>query len=84
MAAYRYALVAGQRNHGLAPRESLLVAADSLAAALNMRAQERVDVITVSRRLIATLEDGDAPLAQRPRAVASTRRYPVSLSVLRA
>jgi serine/threonine-protein kinase len=57
-AAYRYALLAGQRNRGLAPRESLLVAADSLAAALNLRGTERVDVITVSRRLVATLEEG--------------------------
>jgi serine/threonine-protein kinase len=57
-AAYRYAILAGQRNHGYAPRESLLVAADSLAAALNLRNQERVDVIDVSRRLIATLEEG--------------------------
>ena len=56
--AYHYALLAGQRNHGLAPRESLLVAADSLAAALNMRSRERVDPVAVSRRLIATLEDG--------------------------
>src|SRR6185369_227639 len=51
-------LTAGQRNHGLAPRESLLVTADSLAAALNMRNQERVDVFTIARRLISTLETG--------------------------
>jgi eukaryotic-like serine/threonine-protein kinase len=31
--SYRYALSAGERNHGLAPRDSLLIVADSLAAA---------------------------------------------------
>ena len=56
--AYRWALLAGQRNRGLAPRESLLVTADSLAAALNMRGSQRVDVAGVSKRLVGTLEDG--------------------------
>jgi serine/threonine-protein kinase len=57
-AAYHYALTAGQRNHGLPARESLLVAADSQAGALNLRGEQRVDVFNVSRRLIATLEEG--------------------------
>jgi serine/threonine-protein kinase len=56
--AYRYALLAGERNRGLTPRESLLVAVDSQAAALNLRGQQRIDVFALSRRLIATLEEG--------------------------
>jgi serine/threonine-protein kinase len=57
-AAYHYALVAGERNRGLAPRESLLVAADSQAGALNLRNEKPVNVFALSRRLIATLEEG--------------------------
>ena len=57
-AAYHYALTAGQRNRGLPARESLLVAADSQAGALNLRNEQRVDVFDVSRRLVATLEEG--------------------------
>ena len=56
--AYRYALIAGQRNRGLAPRESLLVAADSQAAALNLRNETPVNVFAMAHRLIATLEEG--------------------------
>ena len=57
-AAYRYALLAGERNRGLAPRESLLVAADSQAGALNLRNETPVNVFALSRRLLATLEEG--------------------------
>ena len=56
--AYQYALLAGERNRGLAPRESLLVAADSQSAALSLRNERPVDVNALSRRLIATLEQG--------------------------
>ena len=57
-AAYEYALLAGQRNRGLAERESLLVAADSQAAALNLRNERAVNVADLARRVIATLEEG--------------------------
>jgi tetratricopeptide (TPR) repeat protein len=56
--AYRYALLAGQRNRNLAPRESLLVAADSQAAALNLRNEGPVNIFDLSRRVIATLQEG--------------------------
>ncbi|HYW31809.1 MAG TPA: serine/threonine-protein kinase, partial [Gemmatimonas sp.] len=57
-----YALRAGQLNHGLAPRDSFLVAADSLFAALAQRQSELSDWPKL-RRLFATLDT-------------ATRRYP--------
>ena len=56
--AYTYAMLAGQRNHGLAARESLLVVADSISAALSTRANKSMDVWGMSQRLVATLEEG--------------------------
>jgi serine/threonine-protein kinase len=56
--AYSFALLAGQRNRGLAPRESLLVVADSISAALSSRGAKPMDVWGMSQRLIATLEEG--------------------------
>jgi serine/threonine-protein kinase len=56
--AYSYAMLAGQRNHGLAPRESLLVVADSISAALSTRGGRSMDVWGMSQRLVATLEEG--------------------------
>ena len=57
-AAYRYALLAGQRNHGFGERDSLLIAADSQGAALNLRNEQPVNVNVMSRRVLATLEEG--------------------------
>jgi serine/threonine-protein kinase len=57
-----YHLRAGRFNRGLAPRESLLVTADSLSAAVYEKGHEG-DWWSQSRRLFATLEE-------------ATRRYP--------
>ena len=52
-----YALRAGQLNRGLAPRDSLLVVADSLFASLALRQYDLSDW-PMLRRLFATLGDG--------------------------
>lgn len=62
-----YALRAGRLNHGLAPRDSLLVTADSLFAALAARESELSDWPLV-RRLFSTLD-------------AATQRYPTDPEV---
>ncbi|HEX5438295.1 MAG TPA: hypothetical protein VFW98_14160, partial [Gemmatimonadaceae bacterium] len=64
---YRYALLAGQMNHGLAPRESLLVAADSMFAALQMNfGHEGPLVFSRAGRLLSTLEDGSRRFPHDP------------------
>ncbi|HEX4932555.1 MAG TPA: serine/threonine-protein kinase, partial [Gemmatimonadaceae bacterium] len=56
---YRYALRAGALNRGLAPRESLLVAADSLFAALQLSGPGPLRPhLARIRRLTALLDDG--------------------------
>jgi serine/threonine-protein kinase len=64
---YRYAFLAAQHNHGLAPRESLLVAADSIFFMLqaNYGNQQRA-VFTDARRLFATLEEGSRRFPDDP------------------
>ncbi len=51
-----YALLAGSLNAGLAPRESLLVTADSLVAAMNSRPDS--SFWKLYRRVFATLREG--------------------------
>jgi serine/threonine-protein kinase len=64
---YEYAFLAGQRNQGLTPRESLLVAADSNFAALQVLLSGDITLerspFPYARELFATLEEG-------------TRRFP--------
>ena len=57
---YQFALMAGDRNRGLAPRESLLVAADSLFAALQLRKKSipSDDELGMIDRLTRMLETG--------------------------
>ncbi|MBK9410662.1 MAG: protein kinase [Gemmatimonadetes bacterium] len=57
---YRYALQAGALNRGLAPRESLLVAADSIFAALQLSdpRQSIPPRTALVRRVTALLDDG--------------------------
>ena len=57
-----YLLRAGAANRGLGPRDSLLVAADSLSAAANTT-PNAVEAFGLTRRLFATLDE-------------ATRRYP--------
>jgi serine/threonine-protein kinase len=68
--SYWYALRAGERNHGLAPRDSLLIVADSLAAA---KAPGTVFLtpaaVTLIRRRVNALEEAE-------------RRYPDDAEVL--
>jgi serine/threonine-protein kinase len=66
-ASFDYALRAGQFNRGLSPRESLLVAADSLAATLP-RAAAFVDIAYVSRlrRRVALLEEASRRFPEDP------------------
>jgi DNA-binding SARP family transcriptional activator/tetratricopeptide (TPR) repeat protein len=65
--ALSYLLRAGALNHGLSPRESLLVAPDSLLAAANL-APSSMEQWRHTRRLFATLEE-------------AARRYPESPAV---
>jgi serine/threonine-protein kinase len=65
--ARSYALHAGRLNHGLAPRDSLLVVADSLTAVLSQRTSELSDWPTF-RRLFATVNE-------------AARRYPADPEV---
>ena len=61
-----YKLRAGMNNHGLAPRDSLLVAADSMSAVVQMANNDSASAPMFwrhARRLIATLEE-------------AARRYP--------
>jgi serine/threonine-protein kinase len=58
----RYSLRAGELNRGLAPRDSLLVAVDSLFASLSQRDERPTDWAAL-RRLFATADD-------------AARRYP--------
>jgi serine/threonine-protein kinase len=63
--ALRYLLRAGALNRGLTPRDSLLLAADSILAAANLETAD-LATWTHSRRLFATLEEAvrrhpDAP-----------------------
>jgi serine/threonine-protein kinase len=60
---YDLALRAGALNRGLAPRESLLVVADSIFAVLIDRSPDDTLAATMARRLFATLDTG-------------TRRFP--------
>jgi serine/threonine-protein kinase len=60
---YELALRAGALNRGLAPRESLLVVADSVFAVLIDRSPSDTLAATMARRLFATLDTG-------------TRRFP--------
>jgi serine/threonine-protein kinase len=59
---YEYAFLAGQRNEGLTPRESLLVAADSNFAALQVLLSGGMTLqrspLPYARELFATLEEG--------------------------
>ncbi|MFN8668550.1 MAG: serine/threonine-protein kinase [Gemmatimonadaceae bacterium] len=56
---YRYAIRAGALNRGLAPRESLLVAADSIFAALQLTGPKPMPgQVTLIRRVTALLDDG--------------------------
>lgn len=59
-AGYDYALRAGTLNHGLTPRESLLVAADSIFAALQLPSPTQApgSRITLVQRVTALLDDG--------------------------
>ena len=69
---YEYALLAGERNHGLAPRESLLVSADSNFSAVQLMLTGSVrnrSPLPFARRLFSTLEEG-------------TRRFPEDPEVL--
>jgi serine/threonine-protein kinase len=67
---YEYALLAGQRNHGLAPRESLLVAADSNFAALQLILTKgqvtNRSPIPYATELFATLEEGTRRFPEDP------------------
>jgi eukaryotic-like serine/threonine-protein kinase len=53
---WSYALRAGELNHGLGPRESLMVAADSVLAAYRDAPPFDVDAQRERKRVIATLE----------------------------
>jgi serine/threonine-protein kinase len=59
---YQYAFLAGERNHGLAPRESLLVSADSNFAALQVMLSSGAvsdrSPLPYAHQLFATLEEG--------------------------
>ncbi|HKG91874.1 MAG TPA: protein kinase [Gemmatimonadaceae bacterium] len=61
--AYQYSLRAGALNRGLAPRESVLVAVDSMWAALGVRSLDQAGMPTVAGRLFALLRE-------------ATRRFP--------
>lgn len=57
---YRYAILAGTKNRGLAPRESLLVAADSIFAALQLSSFKEApgQRSRLIERVTAMLDDG--------------------------
>jgi serine/threonine-protein kinase len=67
---YEYAFLAGQRNHGLTPRESLLVAADSNFAALQVLlaggATLERSPLPYSKELFATLDEGSRRFPDDP------------------
>jgi serine/threonine-protein kinase len=66
---YEYALLAGERNHGLAPRESLLVSADSNFAALQLMLSGGVtnrSPLPYAKRLFASLEEGARRFPEDP------------------
>ncbi len=65
MTADKYLLRAGALNHGLAPRESLLVAADSLSAAIDLSTDDR-SALALSRRLLLLLQQGVARFPDDP------------------
>jgi serine/threonine-protein kinase len=70
-AGYDYALRAGELNHGLAPRESLLVAGDSIFAALILDQAGQRDVPdaeerSLARRLFALLRRGTEAFPDDP------------------
>jgi serine/threonine-protein kinase len=65
--ALSYLLRAGALNHGLSPRESLLVAADSLMAAANLSASPTAQW-RLTRRLFATLENAVQRYPESPSA----------------
>jgi tetratricopeptide (TPR) repeat protein len=64
--SYWYALAAGRRNHGLSPRDSLLITADSLAASIpRATIYEPADLARLRRRLV-TLRDAATRFADDP------------------
>ncbi len=64
-AATSYRLRAGRANHGLSPRDSLLLAADSLSASLALMAVDTLDW-KKARRLFATVNDAAARYPDDP------------------
>ena len=64
-AATGYRLRAGRANHGLSPRDSLLLAADSISAALALMAVDSLDW-KKARRLFATVNDAAARYPDDP------------------
>jgi serine/threonine-protein kinase len=66
---YQHALVAGQRNAGLAPRESVLVAADSIFSAMQLNVIARTGPqaqYPLAKRLFALLESASNRFPQDP------------------
>ena len=67
---YEYALLAGERNHGLAPRESLLVSADSNFAALQLMLSgggvTNRSPLPYAKQLFALLEEGARRFPEDP------------------
>ncbi len=81
---YDYALRAGSLNRGLTPRESLLVAADSIFAALQLSSPKRP--LRENTELVAAghhaARQRRAALSRRPRDVVQVRRRAVPLHAL--
>jgi serine/threonine-protein kinase len=66
---YEYALLAGERNHGLAPRESLLVSADSNFAALQLLLSGGPTTrspLPYAKQLFISLEEGARRFPEDP------------------
>jgi serine/threonine-protein kinase len=67
---YEYALLAGERNHGLAPRESLLVSADSNFAALQLMLSgggvTNRSPLPFAKQLFASLDEGARRFPEDP------------------
>jgi tetratricopeptide (TPR) repeat protein len=66
---YEYEILAGERNHGLAPRESLLVSADSNFAALQLTlggSTQNRSPLPFAKQLFASLEEGARRFPEDP------------------
>jgi serine/threonine-protein kinase len=61
-----YTMKAGALNHGLAPRESLLIAADSLMASLFARVPAGLEYMSGVRRLFRTVDEAAARYPDDP------------------